>query len=102
MTMFPTSSIARRRVLTLARWIGLFAIACVLVLVSARVLGQATPGTTTTPPTPTIPTTTATTPAASGQTSLMSLFLGSWDLFTVLLVAGSLAAWTNALASPSS
>jgi biopolymer transport protein ExbB len=93
MSMSLTSSIARRRILVLARWVGMFTIACVLLMVSARVLGQSTPGSTTTP-SATTPAAANSTPAAGGQTSLMSLFLGSWDLFTVLLIGGSLAAWT--------
>ena len=94
MSMSLTSSIARRRIFVLARWATMFTIACVLLMVSARVLGQSTPGSTTTPPAATTPAAPSTSPTASGQTSLMSLFLGSWDLFTVLLIGGSLAAWT--------
>jgi biopolymer transport protein ExbB len=97
MTKLLTSSTARRRIFTLARWVGMFTIACILLLVSARVLGQTPPGSTTTPTTPaaTAPAVTGAAPAAAGgKTSLITLFLDSWDLFTVLLVGGSLAAWT--------
>ena len=83
MSMSLTSSIARRRIFVLARWATMFTIACVLLMVSARVLGQSTPGSTTTPPAATTPAAPSTSPTASGQTSLMSLFqmitLDNWS-----------------------
>jgi biopolymer transport protein ExbB len=94
MTKIPLisrSQSARRRVLAIARWAAMLTIAAVVVLVSNRVLAQT--GT----PAPGASAAASATPAAptpGAKTSLMSLFLDSWDLFTVLLVGGSLAAWT--------
>ena len=73
-------------------------IALLVVVVSTRVLAQ--PGTA--PSTGAPSAAAAPTPATGGaapatpapRKSLMSLFLESVDLFTVLLVSGSLAAWT--------
>ena len=89
MTNLLNISPARRRVLVLARWVGMITIACLVLLLSARVMGQ---GTTPTTPSTTAPaagaaTPTPTTPAAGTKKSLMSLFLESWDLFTILLVS---------------
>ena len=95
MTKLSTIYPARRRVLLLARWAGMITIASLVLLLSARVMGQGTPGAT--PPSTPAAGAPAASPApanATGKKSLMSLFLESWDLFTILLVGGSLAAWT--------
>ncbi len=78
-----------RRVLSVLRWGAMAALACVVLFVSARVMAQ-------TGGTPAAPA-----PAAAPETqkSLMSLFWESRDLFTVLLVVGSLAAWTIIIVS---
>lgn len=79
----------RRRVLALARWVGMLCIACMLLMMGARTLAQT--GGATTPTTPA-----ATPPAAAGgeKVTLAQLFWGSTDFFTILLVIGSLAGWT--------
>jgi biopolymer transport protein ExbB len=86
-----------RRVLVAVRWAAMLAIACVVLFVSARALAQ-TGGTPATTP---AATSGATTTAAGGgeKKSLMSLFWESTDLFTILLVTGSLAAWTIIIVS---
>ncbi len=98
MTNLMNISPARRRVLVLARWAGMITIACLVLLLSTRVMGQgttpSTPAPSTTTPAAGTPAASTGTPAAGTKKSLMSLFLESWDLFTVLLVSGSLAAWT--------
>lgn len=84
MSRLDLASAGRRRILALARWVGVFTILCVVLMISARVMGQTTPGTGGV----------GGVPAPAEHKSLMSLFMESFDLFTVLLVAGSLAAWT--------
>lgn len=92
-----------RRWLGLARWSGLVMILLMSVLAGQRVLAQGTgatgaPQAATTQPATTPATTGAAAPASSpkaeSKVTLMSLFRDSFDLFTVLLVIGSLAGWT--------
>lgn len=94
MNTLPASTFARRRVLSLARWIGMFCIVCVLLMAGARTLAQTgtTPATTPTP----APATTgaAAAPAEGEKVTLAKLFWESTDFFTILLVVGSLAGWT--------
>jgi biopolymer transport protein ExbB len=95
--MLQSQSLTRSRFLAVARWIGLVAIACVVLLLSARVLAQGTTSTSAPPAAAgaAAPATGATTTTqAPERKSLMSLFMESFDLFTVLLVTGSLAGWT--------
>lgn len=101
MTMNPRPvNPTRRRVLALARWATMVAILLVTVMATARTLAQGSS------PAPTgaasAATATAPAPAAGGasaapapkKVSLFSLFAESFDLFTILLVVGSLAGWT--------
>lgn len=98
MNTLPASTFARRRVLSLARWVGMFCIVGILLLAGARTLAQT--GTTPAPapatPTGTAPTATgaAAAPAEGEKVTLAKLFWESTDFFTILLVVGSLAGWT--------
>lgn len=91
----------RSRALALARWLSVCSAVLLLVMVSAQALGQTgqptgtAPATTPAVTTPTTPSTGA--PAekpAAEKVTLWSLFSQSFDIFTVLLVVGSLAGWT--------
>jgi biopolymer transport protein ExbB len=98
--MIATDLSNRTRRIPLLRWATL-ALAIAMVLVAGRMtLAQATPPASS-PPTPSTPAPAAaapTSPGASGDTQpkvkLIDLFKESFDLFTVLLVTGSLAGWT--------
>lgn len=88
----PTTR-ALRRLLTLARWGGMFLIAYALLVAGTSVMAQtggaAAPA----------PAATSAAPAATGggggqSVTLIDLFRQSFDLFTILLVLGSLAGWT--------
>lgn len=82
----PESAVrSARRLLSVLRWAAMAAIACVVLFVSARAMAQGGAPATGAP--------------AETQKSLMSLFWESRDLFTVLLVIGSLAAWTIIIVS---
>jgi biopolymer transport protein ExbB len=78
------------------RWAAMLAIACVILFVSSRTLAQSN-----STPASGAPAATSTTGStqAGEKKSLMSLFWESTDLFTVLLVTGSLAAWTIIIVS---
>lgn len=89
--MMPTESLLRPRRMPVMRWAILVLAAAMLLLAGRMATAQSTP--TSTPPAP------ASTPAAGSadtqpKVKLIDLFWESRDLFTVLLVAGSLAGWT--------
>lgn len=88
-----TTRPARRRLFTLVRAVGMVSILAVLLLVG-RVLAQSAP--TGTPAVAAVPSATSPAPTGGGESrvTLMSLFMQSFDLFTILLVIGSLAGWT--------
>jgi biopolymer transport protein ExbB len=90
---------ARRRALALARWVGMLSVLCLLLMVSAHAMAQgSSPAPTGAPPAAPAAASTpaAATPAAApgAKVTLFQLFGQSFDLFTVLLVIGSLAGWT--------
>jgi biopolymer transport protein ExbB len=95
MTHVRTTAKRRKNVLATARWIGMLTIACVVLMIGARVMAQGTgsaPAAGTAPAASTGATTGGSAPAAS--VSLMDLFQQSFDLFTVLLLIGSVVGWT--------
>jgi len=105
MTSPISSPHRRRRLYALARWAAAATTLVLVLMVSARVLGQPAGSPSSPPPSSPAPSAgSGTTPATTGGTtsttntgnkkSLMTLFLESWDMFTVLLVGGSLTAWT--------
>lgn len=84
----------RPRRLTLARWAALMLTAAVFALAPRAAPAQTSPGTTA--PAPAAPPTTPTAgaPETQPRVKLIDLFWESRDLFTLLLVTGSLAGWT--------
>lgn len=94
-------NMSRFRALVLARWVSVILAALLMVLLSTRAIGQSPAGGSGATPTaaPTTAPTTPTLPAAgekptADKVTLWSLFSQSFDVFTILLVVGSLAGWT--------
>lgn len=82
-----TSPVSRSRaVLAVTRWIAIAAILAVVCFAAANALAQGS-----TPP-PAAPATAAA--AEAPHVTLRELFVQSFDLFTILLVTGSIAGWT--------
>ena len=81
-----------RTALTMIRWVAIAAIVGVVCFAAMNAMAQ-------TPSTPAPGSGAAATPAAAGageapRITLRELFLKSFDLFTILLVLGSIAGWT--------
>jgi biopolymer transport protein ExbB len=88
-TMTPRLTRTFLRRATMMRLTVLFAVACMMTLVFAgAAIAQGTTGAPATPAAANAPA------AEGGRVSLWELFSQSFDLFTVLLVVGSLAGWT--------
>jgi biopolymer transport protein ExbB/TolQ len=97
--MIQTDQSNRSRRMPLLRWATLMLAVAVIFAAGRVVVAQGTSPAPATPPAATPPTAPAATPTtgsadAQPKVKLIDLFKESFDLFTILLVAGSLAGWT--------